>query len=727
MDHNAEAMRKALPSIVSNILQTPPSSSTDDNPMKHGNRPGKRPAARGTAFYARKRSNTACQPCRARKTKCDNNFPSCSSCTSVGATCIQSSVDLSSFDPASLRILGRLDELERTLNGIAAPLKAVIQATNDNTSNGNTNTTNGNNTTNNTNSNNTTNNNDNHNSIVIKHRANSVQELPTWANSDGSNTEPGSMNNALQVNLYPDPESLCKWSHLDQQDGFQIARQVTLDPAGKRTLTCLVLPQRIDHILTWTSFREESQILNDNRWTTFSYMSDFGCGSSTSTSLFDILESDAGRMHHLLDGFFIHIHGSNPILDETSARRMVKETVLKGIDWSPQSCLTLIICALGCLATPFGSNSDNRPGTPAYKDAQVLFEASQKRLGPLLMRSDLFAAQCLFLSGVYTMLLFQPVQAWRFFLQASAVCQTLPSINQARLLASTPASLPTSPAVSNAETQEQAVYWSAWKSERELRGDLSLPDFETYDTGSILYPPFFPTPPIPNENVLNQSQDEALRAREAWLYYLADISLRRLTSRVCNAMLLLHQKTCSNTEFLTALLDVISDNEAQVLQWRNGLPTELSLPSSGEDDTINRYFLRGKMINFYEIIYWPFAVGCISRLSEGLTMPPQFHEMASRGLDTLLTQIQINERGFELRHHGCFFMIRSCTRSALVLIAAAKAGAKMPLGWEANVLKVTKMHLYWENEDAEVASWRGLIERELAMIGGGHNITFDQS
>ncbi|KAF5635253.1 c6 zinc finger, partial [Fusarium tjaetaba] len=78
-------------------------------------RPGKRPAPRGTAFYPRKRANTACQVCRARKTKCDNQKPACSYCVSVGATCIQSPVDLSAFDPASLKILERLDELEKLI------------------------------------------------------------------------------------------------------------------------------------------------------------------------------------------------------------------------------------------------------------------------------------------------------------------------------------------------------------------------------------------------------------------------------------------------------------------------------------------------------------------------------------------------------------------------------------------------------------------------------------
>ena len=80
-----------------------------------------RPSPRGTAAYQRRRAVKACQVCRARRTKCDNLKPSCSFCLKTGAKCIQSPVDLSSFDPASLKILERLDELEELLRAPTGP------------------------------------------------------------------------------------------------------------------------------------------------------------------------------------------------------------------------------------------------------------------------------------------------------------------------------------------------------------------------------------------------------------------------------------------------------------------------------------------------------------------------------------------------------------------------------------------------------------------------------
>jgi hypothetical protein len=452
----------------------------------------------------------------------------------------------------------------------------------------------------------------------------------------------------------------------------------------------------------------------DNEETSRVALPAFKSLSSGTASLLSLLELDWGRTRQLVDNFFTYVHSSNPILDEPSTRRMVKDTIIDGLDWSPASCLTLIICALGCLAKPFGPVDSTRHRTANLADSQALFEASQKRIGSLFLKNDLTTAQCLFLSGVYMMYLFQPGYGWRFFLQALATCQYLPSIVEARRMGSTPTTPPTSSELGNRYTQEQAVYWSAWKSERELRRELSLPDFESHDSGSALYPPFFPTPPIPSDEASDKFEAETLRAREAWLFYLADISLRRLTSRVCSAMLSLENETPSNTEFLTALLDVIPDYEFQARQWRDSLPEELSLAGASEDDGINQFILRGKMMNFFEMIYWPFVFGSISRLFASMPVPPAFQEIVTRGLNTQLMQIGINEVGFAYRQHGSFFMIRSCTRSALVLLAASKVGAAMPADWDTSVLKVTRMQTYWEEEDVEVRKWRYLIESELA-------------
>ncbi|KAL1979472.1 hypothetical protein VTN96DRAFT_5716 [Rasamsonia emersonii] len=72
----------------------------------------KRPVTHGMS-YPRKRAVSACQLCRRRKTKCDNVRPTCGFCASIGATCVYqaSHTDYSSFDPASLVLLERINHV----------------------------------------------------------------------------------------------------------------------------------------------------------------------------------------------------------------------------------------------------------------------------------------------------------------------------------------------------------------------------------------------------------------------------------------------------------------------------------------------------------------------------------------------------------------------------------------------------------------------------------------
>lgn len=677
-------METRLPSIASQLLG--PSNETDSPPVvpdftfnaaTHpglpdmvtdvpGRLPAKRSSSRATAFYPRKRATTACQVCRARKTKCDNNRPSCSYCVSVGATCVQPATDLSSFDPASLKILDRLDDLDRRLQELAS--HSTFPVTSDKP-------------------------------------CLSWPGGPTVANPGLDDPE-----------LFPPQQFSGDRSNVRDEPGFQAGRYLPLTSAGNGGIGG-VLPQRVEQILQWSIWRHGNQFSGgDGRQTTSTSVSP-STSFTKPASLIGFFDSSLNVTHRLLANFFSHVHSKNPILNEESTRRLFKETVLVGIDWSPASCLTLIICALGSLATPFGPSRGTKPGTQAYADSQLFFAAAQKRIGSTLVDNDLISAQCLFLSGVYKMHIFEPTYAWRYFLQALAICQGFSSVVSAKQVASIPGTPPTPTETSNQDTQEQAVYWSAWKSERELRHELSPPDFDIQVPGSALYPPFFPTPPIPAAAWSSTgSKSETQQFRTAWLFYLAEISLRRLRSRVCSEMLALRQTLPYTSDFLGALADMVPEYTAQAQQWRDSLPDELSLSPSAKDDQINQFVLRGQMLNLFEIIYWPFVVASISGDEMDRPIVPSLHQLAMQGLDTHITQIRINRSGFQYRHHGCFFMIRSCARSALVLLAAAKTGSTMPDHWSDFVLDVSKMLSFWEDEEIELTGWRTAIERELTTL-----------
>jgi hypothetical protein len=428
---------------------------------------------------------------------------------------------------------------------------------------------------------------------------------------------------------------------------------------------------------------------------------------------------------------------------------------------------------LGHLATPFGPCSDIQekstgPNTAVYAEAEALFHEAQCRMGALLVNNDadhLVVPQCLILFGLYMMCVFRPFQAWQFFVQALAACQQFGFLrnmyNNEEISSLHEHEIETR--IAESDSQEQAVYWTAWKSERELRRCLCLPDFPATGDSSRLYPPLFPTPP---EIASNDSVDQR-RERASWLFYLAEISLRRLLSNVCDEILSLHRTKKSETAFLAHLATLVPEYELQGRRWAASLPAELSLEEPAETDDICRFVLRGHYIDYREVIYWPFLasrLNCLSSVpsifssqsspSQPILPPPQpgaispgisstifenqspgigqhspsssiaspsitVAELASKCLEIQIRRVHINYPGFRHRHHGTFLLIWSCIRSALGLLAASLTGLAMPSGWRESIACTAELLSFWEAEVPQLLNWRRLIELAFSEIPKG--------
>ncbi|KAF5581629.1 oleate-activated transcription factor 1 [Fusarium pseudocircinatum] len=83
--------------------------------------------SRPSSTYARKRAIKACQVCRARRTKCDQQRPACSFCVKAGVECVFEPDTNVTFDQASLAIIDRLDRLERKIDSQSKTLPAFLR------------------------------------------------------------------------------------------------------------------------------------------------------------------------------------------------------------------------------------------------------------------------------------------------------------------------------------------------------------------------------------------------------------------------------------------------------------------------------------------------------------------------------------------------------------------------------------------------------------------------
>lgn len=621
---------------------TPQMSTPRDSEQSTGPPSSKRPAPRGTASYPRKRAVKACQVCRARRTKCDNLKPTCSFCLKTGAVCIQSPTDLSSFDPASLRILEQLDVVE-----------------------------------------------------------NLVRSIPNHPHSYTSLESP------QQSVLGAPPLSLT----------------TLIQPSS-------VLPERLEDSLDWSVFGSAEKVSRsklDNHHASYTSVTD----SHTPAALTALLEDAPQTVNKLVEAFFGYVHVKNPILDEVATRRLVSSTNINGIDWSLNSCLYLLICALGSIATPFGPSDCTLPCTVAYTNAQAFFNAAEKRLGFSIGSGGMLAAQCLFLSGVYMMSIFQPKKAWRFFLQAVAACQDFSFLSHAAKTSSAE-EMPCDEADYRKYTLQQAVYWSAWKSEREVRAELDLPDFSLADEDRGFYPSFFPTPPL-QEMLSQNAGSDVKHEATAWYFYLAEISLRRLSSRICAEIISL-SRVHLGSDFLASAALAVPTWETEAQQWVDSLPAPLSFNTAPYEDDVCRFVLRGHLINLYELIYWPFVCAVLGIGGAASSLEHEFHgglppafvtQMARKGLKTHMQRIEVNEPGFRHRHHGTWPMARTCTRSALVLVASAailhdrdndSVIMEPPFGWQQRVSSVMALLAHWETEMPDLGKAHKVLEDAIERM-----------
>lgn len=257
---------------------------------------------------------------------------------------------------------------------------------------------------------------------------------------------------------------------------------------------------------------------------------------------------------------------------------------------------------------------------------------------------------------------------------------------------------------------EQAIYWSAWKSEREVNDDLNLPGFLFSDIDIAEYPPFFPTPPSHGGEVPSLVNAEAeTREQMSWYFYLSEISLLRLWRRMAKDVM--EYMPDPGHDHISGLAQGVAARESQILDWIRALPDNMSTLAPADEDEICRFVLRGHLVNVWEIMYWPFVTRAIQSGSRTGDQP-LVEQLAEKGLQIHVDRINVNRPGFSHRHHGTFGLVKSCTRSALVLLAAASSFAphvdgqsySMPLDWKSSVEEVIQLLEFWEHESADLST-----------------------
>ncbi|RVX74863.1 hypothetical protein B0A52_01140 [Exophiala mesophila] len=581
----------------------------DDTPSSK-----KRAATRIKSSYPRKRAIQACQKCRVRRTKCNNERPSCSACLNIGAECTYTEGDHSSFDSASLAILDKL---------------------------------------------------------------NTIEELLRTPNGHGQNRS------ATLSDVGDETRTLSKLKSLNS-------------PSLERTKDPAPCHMNIEGVLAWHVFDDLHPDLDLKGLLN---ATDHGAPPTVPmVTEFDEHFAEEDLVESFMNNVFIY----NPVLEEAKVQRYMRDARFNGIGWDAQSCLLLLIYAHGSVVRAFDSthqpDATSFRTSPQFKQAQSYFTAAQKRMGLLLCRTGVLEAQCFFLAGVYLMATLRPLEAWKMFVQALACCQAF----------YTSKSSPRGDQEGEQRLRE-SIYWTCFKSELELRLELNVSETSVWD---LTYPAFFPSPP------------EGLRSQReiVWYFYLAEIALRRLGNRILN-----HNYDSKTSSSLSSMAEIVLGFEQQAADWIRSLPQSLHLdaPSIGEESELHhslKFILKGHLLDCYEMMYWPFIVAAINPDNPERPNPlpkSTMEGLVRKALVVCVERVEKNEQGFYYRHHGTWLMLRSCSRSAFILLAAArtqKLTLMMPDRWRQAVEKVIEMLRFWRRESRDLEDRLQLIELLLRQL-----------
>ncbi|KAL4781919.1 hypothetical protein BJX76DRAFT_333958 [Aspergillus varians] len=339
---------------------------------------------------------------------------------------------------------------------------------------------------------------------------------------------------------------------------------------------------------------------------------------------------DLSRAPAYIEAFFERVNVWYACVDPYTWPRYYNAAVSLGFSEGPESCVALLVLALGC-AAQYGSialiSTDKDPPGLSY------FMAAWNILPSVIMRTSVATAQCFILTAAYLFYLVRPLEAWTLLSNASMKLQLLFG-NSSRV----PLRL---------RELSVRVYWNALLYESDLLAELNLPH-----SGIVNFEELIDLPGGFDEDGADEDDDDdddddendsAKGARdkpvnpvgrdELW-YFLAEIALRRLLNRVSH---MIYQK--DNTLTLASLTPIVSELDFQLSQWYEGLPQPVRFPLSHTPISHPvQTVLRLRYFACRTIIYRPYILAVFE--NEQASGDPWVMECCRRCLEATIYQLE---------------------------------------------------------------------------------------
>lgn len=289
-----------------------------------------------------------------------------------------------------------------------------------------------------------------------------------------------------------------------------------------------------------------------------------------------ISDEEANKSKYSFSGSFNFWY---PVVEHVQLEQCCRIAVNHRSSPSCEKCLGLLALALGSAARQNESKTlveVNEFGNMAA----YLFKSAYQMIHLSVLVNSSESLLCLFLTAIYFLYVQRPLQAWHFINQAAMKFQLMWAYTASDC---------------NSTQIEilKRVFWSCYSVESDIVAELNeIPQSGLSNSEALVQLP---------DRLESHSSSEV--SQDSTLYFLACISLRRLLNRTHK---LLYAKARIETRFST-LVNVATELEHQLNQWRELLPPQLQFPldlTAAPNEQSG--FLRQRYFTCRAVIFRPF-------------------------------------------------------------------------------------------------------------------------
>ncbi|KEY71343.1 hypothetical protein S7711_10149 [Stachybotrys chartarum IBT 7711] len=494
--------------------------------------------------YPRRRATIACAVCRSRKSRCNGNKPKCKLCIQLGAECIYQETGINP-DAGQKLIIERLNRIESILQ-----MNMVQTQTN---------------------------------GVNVNSASHSMSYGTALSGHNAMLVNTASSGSASII-----PNSgFGTWRNESTTTNINIMPKVHTNAAM--------------HLLRWPLIRDLVSRPYDPQILLQLEMAREPLHSLTKTPCVDLSNIQA-----YIGAYFERVNVWYACVNPYTWRSQYRTALLHGFREGPESCIVLLVLALG-QASLRGSISrivsqEDPPGLQ-------YFTAAWSLLPGMIATNTALAAQCYLLTAAYLFYLVRPIEAWNLLCSTSTKLQ---------LLLISPTRVP-----SHQRELVERIYWNTFHFESDLLTELDLPH-----SGAVQFEEDIGLP-----SGFEAEEGEQVGRDELW-YFLAEIALRRLLNRV--SQLLYSEDSMAST---SSLDPVVAELDYQLTQWYESLPLPLQFPFTHtvlQDPA--QTVLRLRFFTCRTIIYRPYILAVLD--NEQAVLNPTVRENCHKCLEASIRQLE---------------------------------------------------------------------------------------